>query len=57
MKDFLDEQARKIDELERELRAEKEKSRKAEEEAARWKRAYRGLKTERDDYVKRTQDM
>ena len=54
---FLDEQARKIEELERELRAEKQKTREAEQEAARWKRAYRGLKTERDDYVKRTQDM
>lgn len=60
VKSFLNEQAqqaRKIEELERELRAEKQKTREAEQEAAQWKRAYGGLKTERDDYVKRTQDM
>jgi molecular chaperone GrpE (heat shock protein) len=61
---FLDCQAQKIDELERELRAEKQKTRDAEQkirgteqEAARWKQSYEGLKTERDNFFKRTQAM
>jgi molecular chaperone GrpE (heat shock protein) len=62
VKGFLDDQAQKIDELERELRAEKQKTRDSEQkirgteqEAARWKQAYEGLKTERDNYFNRTQ--
>ena len=57
VKSFLDNQARKMETLERELRAEKQrtlaaeqKTRDAEKEAARWRQAYEGLKTERDNY-------
>lgn len=64
VKTFLDNQAQKMENLERELRAEKQntlaaeqKIRDKEKEVARWREAYEGLKTERDNYFNWTQTM